>query len=611
MIPLLSACMAIYLISAKNLEESTLDFADLFNSQIVANMDNFFNEYDQLTKSVLVDSEAISDLRTQKTLTISEQVNQQLELRRIMMRLITVKPEIISVCILTEDGQLFNSGRTGENLSAVTLSEQSWVERFRRLDKQTLGITAIHNREYSDRSQDRIVLSVIRKILDKGGASVGLLILDLEPAALVKLSDRFLLARNQYNIKISVTNDDHELIYDSDVASGQITWEHAAKSDNNIFYTKNPKDYVQITSRSEHGGLNVNAVIPRSDLLFKINRVGYATALSMFVCMFVVVTISSFISRFITKLVRSLEQNMKNVEKGEYRLIHEPVQAEGANEIASLISSYNHMVNKIKTLVEEVLVAEIEQKDAQLAALQLQINPHMLYNTLESIRMKAIVSDEDEIADMVKILAKMFRLALNSKTGQHKVRDEVEYARNYLRLQNIRYKDAFSLTVDLDSRILESDIIILFFQPLIENSIKHASDKNSMALHVKIYGSLTESGDMLLYLEDDGTGMKEDRMRTINDMLSVAGSRNASESESYGRAGRYSADDDFGVDAADAGREVNGTASGDSQESIGLRNIARRIRLFCGNKYYLRIQKSDASGTVIEIKLPYSGEGGT
>jgi two-component system sensor histidine kinase YesM len=561
MLPLLSACLVIYLISAKSLEESTLDFAELFNSQVVANIDSFYNDYDQLTKSVLVDSEAISNLRMQNGLTITEKVDQQLELRRIMMRLVTVKPEIISVCILTDEGRLFSSGITGENLSASALSEESWINGFRDQTERTLDIAAIHVRAYSDRQQDRLVLSVMRRILDKSGVPVGILAIDLDPDALVKLSDHFLLARNQYNIKISVTTDKNELAYDSDVASGQITWQRARGSTNKLLYEKKPSDYVLLTSRSEPGGLNVNAVIPKSKLLLKINRVGGATIMSLSFALLVVILISTTISRFITKLVRSLESSMMKVENGEY--LQMPL-VEGGNEIVSLAASYNRMAGKIKTLVEEVLVAQIKQKDAQLLALQLQINPHMLYNTLESIRMKAIMSDEDEIADMVKILARMFRLALNSKTGLHKVKDELEYAKNYLRLQNIRKKDAFALTAEIDPAILDSDIIILIFQPLIENSIKHSLPK-CRALHILIRGCVA-NGDMLLCVEDDGTGMTEEKVAQVNQTL----------------------------------------LSPENDNSIGLSNIARRIRMLCGDQYYIRIQKSGPSGTLIEIRLPLS-----
>jgi two-component system sensor histidine kinase YesM len=560
MLPLLSACLVIYLISAKSLEESTLDFARLFTSQVVANIDSFYNDYDQLTKSALVDSEAISNLRIQKSLTISEKVDQQLELRRIMLRLVTVKPEIISVCILTDEGQLFSSGITGENLSASALSQEPWISRFRWQAERTLDIAAIHARAYSDRQQDRLVLSVMRRILDKSGVPLGILAIDLDPDALVKLSDHFLLARSQYSIRISVTNDNGELAYDSDVASGQGAWQNASKPGQ-----VNPSNCVLLTSRSEPGGLNVTAAIPKSKLLLKINKVGGATILSLSFALLVVILISSTISGFITRLVRSLESSMRKMENGEY--LQMPL-IEGGNEIVSLAASYNKMAGKIKTLVEEVLVAQIQQKDAQLLSLQLQINPHMLYNTLESIRMKAIMSDEDEIADMVKILARMFRLALDSKTGLHKVRDELEYARNYLRLQNIRKKDAFALTANLDKAILDSDIIILIFQPLIENSIKHALPK-CRALHILIKGCVA-NGDMLLCVEDDGTGMTEEKVAQVNQTL----------------------------------------LSPDNDNSIGLRNIARRIRMLCGDQYYIRIQKSGPSGTAIEIRLPLTGKRG-
>ena len=171
------------------------------------------------------------------------------------------------------------------------------------------------------------------------------------------------------------------------------------------------------------------AVIPRSDLLFKISRIEYVTILCVFVCVAAVMVISLLMSRTITSPIRRLQKRMRQMEEGEYKILEKGTTND---EIGSLIASYNHMVTKIKNLIEEVYVGEIKQKNAKLLALQTQINPHMLYNTLESIRMKALRSGADEVAEMVKLLAKMFRAALSEQTQSHKIRDEIEYAQAYI-----------------------------------------------------------------------------------------------------------------------------------------------------------------------------------
>lgn len=582
-IPLLAASFIIYKVSEKNLEEASLEFASVFSSQIVTSIDDFIEEYDRVTKSVLVDNDVIYSLADGQEASITEQVNQQLALRRIMMRLMTLKPEIKSITLLTNRDQLFQFSSDGAYVDIETLKQQEWLGQIMESDDR-LTVTSVHDRSYFDRNQDGIVLTVGRQILNYGGAEVGVLLIDLEPSSLIELSDGFLLARNQYNIKISITDSRNGILYDSDVASGRLTWNEAKNADNPLLYDKRDDEFLILINETKRVGLYVNAVIPRSDLLFKINKIGYVTAAAVLGCMMVVIAISSLFSQRITKPIRRLQKRMKQVEEGEYKVL---LERESNDEIGSLVTSYNHMVVKIKTLIEDVYVAEIKQKNAKFLALQTQINPHMLYNTLESIRMKALVNGEDEITDMIKILAKMFRMALSNRTAPNQIRDEIDYAENYLKLQNMRFQDCFFMEVDLEERIKEAFIIALVLQPIIENSIEHGFKGQGAPLHIKVSGTVTEEDDIFLTVCDDGKGISEERIDEINNRISLAAADKLS---------------------LERGAEEEKT-------SIGLKNIAERIKLQYGDRYYLKVAVSDDKETVIEISIPgiwksTEGEGG-
>ena len=174
------------------------------------------------------------------------------------------------------------------------------------------------------------------------------------------------------------------------------------------------------------------------------------------------------------------------------------------------------MVTKIKNLIEEVYVGEIKQKNAKLLALQTQINPHMLYNTLESIRMKALRSGADEVAEMVKLLAKMFRAALSEQTQSHKIRDEIEYAQAYIRLQNLRFRDMFFLQVEVEEQVQDSRVISMILQPVIENSIEHGFKGRRVPLHIVLTGRLKENGTIMLQICDDGKGISSEKTKEVN-----------------------------------------------------------------------------------------------
>jgi len=575
-IPLVVTCLIIYRVSAKNLQDTSLEFASVFSSQIVMNIDNFIEEYDRVTKTVLVDNDIIYKLDNNDSSTVLERVNQELDMRRIMMRLITLKPEIKNICYLTAKDQFYQFNTEGIYVDKKILKKQEWLYRILN-SKDQLAITAVHNRSYYDRDKDGIVFTVGRKILNYSGSYVGTLLIDLEPSSLIELSDGFLLARNQYNIKISITDSNYGIIYDSDVASGRLTWKEAKSEDIPLLYEKNTQDYIVLTNETKRADLEVNVVIPKSSLLFKINKIGYVTAFAIIGCILVVVTISSFFSKMITKPIGKLQKRMRQVEEGEYK---ELIQKESDDEIGSLVNSYNRMVLKIKTLFEDVYMAEIKQKNARYLALKTQINPHMLYNTLESIRMKALVNGADEVADMIKILAKMFRITLKDSTIPHKIRDEVDYAENYIKLQNMRFHDSFSLKVKLEEKMLEVPIISMVLQPIIENSIEHGLRERGVPLHIIVKGEITSSEDILIQICDDGKGISPDCINEINNRISMAET------------------DKLKLEQKEEER----------QTGIGLKNIAERIKLYYGNKYYLRIVKSSKEGTVIEICIPTKGE---
>ena len=282
------------------------------------------------------------------------------------------------------------------------------------------------------------------------------------------------------------------------------------------------------------------------------------------------------------RLIRKLQGSMKRLEEGNYDLIEETV---GDDEIGSLVKSYNHMVVKMKSLIEEVYVAGIRQKNAQFLALRTQINPHFLFNTLESIRIKAILNGDDAVADMVKLLAKMFRTVLDSDKKNHRVQDEMENIRSYIQLQNIRFDHVITLEEEIDPEIYQAKIMSILFQPVVENSFKYGSRESGVPIRISISGKLTEENQMVFTIRDDGFGMSPKRLQEVREELLREQNGDRDEQKEIVR---------------ESGEE------GKTSHRIGLRNIAERIRLRYGNEGSLKILSSDENGTVIEIRVPYA-----
>lgn len=284
-----------------------------------------------------------------------------------------------------------------------------------------------------------------------------------------------------------------------------------------------------------------------------------------------IIMISTKLSKNIAFPIKELQDKMGEVEKGQYETFNDKTNI---FEINGLIYSYNNMVERIRNLIEKVYVAEIKQKNAKLLALQTQINPHMLYNTLEAIRMKAIINDEDEIADMIKIMAQMFRMALSDTTPCYRIKNDIEYAEKFIALQNIRLPDMFYMEVRLDDKIEEASVIPLIIQPLVENSIEHGYRGGNIPLHMILSGKIVEGNDISITLQDDGKGMEMEQIAQIESLLSST---------------------------VKVKLKLDQNESGNS---IGMRNILERIQLYYGERYYLRIVRSDETGTLVEVRIP-------
>ena len=565
LIPLIISSFVIYNYSVKSLEETSSEFAAIYNSQIVTNIDNFIRDYDNITKSILVDNDLIIRDRQGENAGMIDRVNRQTAVQKVLMRLHTLKPEIENIALVTDNGSLYQFGRTGSSIREELLREQQWFQKALE-SEEPLTVTAIHDKSYYDKNKNEIVLTVCRIILDSRGNNVGILLFDIHPQYLLQLNDDFLLARNTYNMRLTVTDKENRILYDSDILSGMTTWEEAYK--NGYSSNEDSGNFLLLSNETEQSRLRVITEIPRSRLLFKIDRINYITWMAVLICVSASLAASILFSRTITRPIKKLRVAMKSAEEGQYVTMKLPAYGD---EIGSLVRSYNRMISKIRALIEDVYIAEIKQKHARFLALQTQINPHMLYNTLESIRMKAVMSDDDEVADMIKALAGMFRAVLKTEAGENYIADEIEYAENYIKLQNVRYNNCFTLHILLPAEMLKKRIIPMVFQPIVENCILHGYQNFGTELNIYVEGR-AEGGGIFLRFSDDGVGMEHSRAEKLNRLLAQA-----------------------------FGEQNRAVLSDDGEGSIGLKNIAERIQLQYGDAAYLAVLPQEPRGTVIEI----------
>lgn len=273
-----------------------------------------------------------------------------------------------------------------------------------------------------------------------------------------------------------------------------------------------------------------------------------------------VIFISSFISSKISDPIKKLEKSMKSVESGQFDV---NVNIKGEDEVVKLSRTFNIMVSKIRDLMEQILREQEEKRKSELNALQAQINPHFLYNTLDSIVWMAENGKSQDVITMVTSLAKLFRISISKGRNIITVQEELEHARNYLIIQKRRYKNKFKFEIEAQKEVLQNKTLKLILQPIIENAIYHGIEYMVDEGHIKITVSSVD-GKLLYRVMDNGLGMSPEVLEHLLEYESRS-------------------------------KESSG---------VGVKNVHQRIQLYYGKEYGLKIESEQEVGTNVSIWLP-------
>lgn len=277
----------------------------------------------------------------------------------------------------------------------------------------------------------------------------------------------------------------------------------------------------------------------------------------------VVLFLSYFIPQSITRPIRQLSEATDQVAKGDLS-VRTTVNA--GSDVMLLSESLNTMIDKINQLLEQVKQEQIHLRDAELELLQAQINPHFLYNTLDTIVWLAEAGDQKKVVSMVGSLSKFFRTSLNQGKDIISIEEELQHVRSYLEIQQIRYQDILEYEIDVPQELGMYRIPKITIQPLVENALYHGI-KNKRGLGtISITGEKAEDC-FYLYVTDNGIGMGEKRLQQIKDRI--------------------------------------GQNAPDENEIYGLYNVNERIRLKFGQEYGISIKSVHMEGTQVCIRLPY------
>ncbi|WP_405152312.1 sensor histidine kinase [Paenibacillus sp. FSL K6-0108] len=454
-----------------------------------------------------------------------------------------------------------------ENINLFSLKKARQTYWFKRLIESGKGILWAPNSYFTDSETDKNdFLAVLRPFRNPNDYSefLGVIRLDI-PLSLV--TDILNNAAPIQNSLTYIQNSNGELVASSNLSLQQeykIDQDqviHSSKRDPHFVKLKNSEVYLQSKMIPGTDWYMVT-VIPLKEIAAESKAMLKNSVLLLIVIGLIALLLSVLISNYMTSRLTQIMRKMRNVQEGNVVALSLPPSRD---EFGELIENYNYMVHKIGGLLEEQFRSGQEIKSAELKALQAQINPHFLYNTLDLMKWMARSGMTDEIGQVVTSLSKFYKLSLSGGNTIISIRDELLHVSSYMQIQSARYASKIQLDIQVDEAIMECGILKITLQPIVENAIIHGilcTDEEAGTIRIR--GGLIK-GNIEIIVSDDGEGMSPD---TVSKLLT-----------------------------SDLHNQTKGSG-------YGLRNINERIHLFYGTSYGLTFHSKPGLGTEVIIRIP-------
>lgn len=472
------------------------------------------------------------------------------------------REDIYNLGILQKNGKaLLNEGKSKLN-TYVDMEKQEWYRRAVE-NKDSFYLSSAHV-QHMIQGERPWVITLSRYIPDPMNKEGGVLFVDLNYSAIRKLCDDSSVGKKGY---IFILDEGGNIVYHpqqqqlynelqteyiDEVMNCQTDVLNMGNGDSARLYT---------ISRSDTTGWTVVSCSYISELLKKSEEAQKIYMLMAVLLVAIALLISSFMAKSITQPILKLQSSMALIQEGDFRAGN--VEVESRNEIGSLTETFNVMTLRIQELMEQNINEQKAKRKSEMKALQSQINPHFLYNTLDSIIWMAESGKNEEVVLMTASLARLLRQNISNEEEEISIFEEVEYCRNYLTIQKMRYKDKLEFRIDVAPEITSCQIIKLVLQPLIENAIYHGLKYKESKGLLELIG-YAAGEDIIFEIRDNGVGMDEDTLNHIFER-----------------------------------HTVNYRSNG-----VGVYNVERRIKLTYGQEYGITYKSRPGEGTVARVCIP-------
>ncbi|WP_020614991.1 cache domain-containing sensor histidine kinase [Paenibacillus daejeonensis] len=549
-----------------NMKEKASDFSLELLNQLGKNVDHYLHELDRISLMFSMDSGVEEALHTD-TKSPSEQYKDKMMIDKALMDIVLIPfRDVQGSYLIKPDGSIFSRYGSGQQVDYSYFRNESWYDET--LQAEGRGILLPTHRVRSIEGREELSFSYLRSLIDLNkNQSAGIFRMDMN---LNGLSDIFASVSGSTDQELLIVDAQGYIIYDRDRSKITEKFPIAMHEDSGSMIKHIDGEEVLVSYvTAAQSNWKIANVIAVSELTRNVDIIRNLLWTLTGVALLLSIGLSVFLTRRLLLPLKKMKTLMHKVESGDYTV---QFKAHSNDEIGKLAGSFNHMVKQINELVHHIFVIRILKREADFKLLQSKINPHFLYNTLESISMKAEVDNNYEVADMIARLGRLFRMTINHDRELIILAKEMEYVEHYVKLQKIRFPD-LSFIVEPAPEAMTAYILPWTIQPLVENAIIHglAPLNHEGCIHI---GTVVLNGDIIIRITDNGIGLHEEQRRDIQAQL------------------------------------LTDTDKAEDEIHIGLKNIFDRIRYYFGEGYGLTLTGEPGKGTTVEIRMKYLKEEG-
>lgn len=486
--------------------------------------------------------------------------------------------KVVNIALFDTDGNLVYGAPNSKVKKNASPKNTDWYrDAVSHIENLHFSLPYVQNIfDVSDISYRWVVsLSRYVEFQRKGRIEDGILLVDMNFSGIEQALKSVSMGRSGY---LYLMDQEGEIIYHP---QQQLLYCGLAEEDNLRVKTYEDGGYVvkfqgeqrlNTVKTVGYTGWKLAAVVPMAEVVSAYQDLRYYILILSLCLILILIRVSTMVSEKLTVPIARLEKSVESLEAGN---LETEIAISGSEEIRHLGYSIQSMVDQLKRLMAEIVTEQELKRKTELEALQTQINPHFLYNTLDSIVWMIENGKNEGAVTMVTSLARLFRISIRGKSIVP-VRDELAHAEYYLKIQNVRYKNKFSYIVEASEEVKDCATVKLILQPMIENAINHGmaymEQDDGGEIRVRAY---EDAGGLVMEVEDNGCGMAPEQVARLLD--------------GQGRPGKR-----------------RGTG-------IGMRNVNERIRIYFGADYGVEVISEPDEGTLVRMRMPLkkaAGEGG-